>query len=233
LSALRTGDSLANAIVASSLASSRAPSPQPAKHLHPPPLLPRRSHHSLFSRTPSPPKPPPERGMHMRQTLRKAKSSLSDDESDDDPYAKHKRKRHIHKHANKYAEGDRKRWRNVVSPRERARYEGVWAANRGPLVPVSSAGGTPPADEAEADSVHALAVKHIWTRSRLPEHILEEIWGLVDGGKVGRLTREEFVVGLWLVDQRLKGRKLPVRVGESVWESVRTVRGIRLRGKMK
>ena len=34
---------------------------------------------------------------------------------------------------------------------------------------------------------------------------------------VGRLTKEEFVVGLWLIDGRLKGKKLPVKVSDSVW----------------
>ena len=37
----------------------------------------------------------------------------------------------------------------------------------------------------------------------------------------GWLKRDEFVVGMWLVDQALKGRKLPVEVGESVWASAR------------
>lgn len=32
------------------------------------------------------------------------------------------------------------------------------------------------------------------------------------------------------MDQCLKGRKLPVRVGKSVWESVRGLRGVRLVG---
>jgi hypothetical protein len=45
----------------------------------------------------------------------------------------------------------------------------------------------------------------------------------------GRLTKEEFVVGLWLIDQRLKGRKLPVRVSESVWDSVRGLPGVKVK----
>jgi hypothetical protein len=53
---------------------------------------------------------------------------------------------------------------------------------------------------------------------------------LVDGS--GRLTKEEFVVGLWLIDQRLKGRKLPVRVSDSVWDSVRGLPGVKVKRKI-
>lgn len=224
MSALRTGDSLADAIVASSLASSRGPSPS-TQTLSAKPLRSRRSHHGLFSRTPSPHKhKPPSAPVVLKSTLRtRRKSSSSNDSVSDDPYAKHKRKRHLHRHANKYHEGDRKRWRNVVTARERTRYEGVWAANRGgPFV-------------TDEDGVHAFAVREIWNRSRLPGHVLGEIWDLV--AVVGQqpdeeqqsLGREAFVVGLWLVDQRLKGRKLPLRVADGVWESVRVLKGIRLR----
>jgi hypothetical protein len=51
-----------------------------------------------------------------------------------------------------------------------------------------------------------------------------EVWELVDRGNVGMLTRSEFIVGMWLIDQRLKGRKLPVRVSDSVWGSANGVR---------
>jgi len=53
--------------------------------------------------------------------------------------------------------------------------------------------------------------------------VLEEVWDLVDSRGIGRLGRYEFVVGLWLIDQRLKGRKLPIKVSDSVWQSARGV----------
>jgi len=71
------------------------------------------------------------------------------------------------------------------------------------------------------NEVHGYVVRDIWQRSRLPRTVLEEIWELVDERRVGRLTREQFVVGMWLVDQSLKGKKVPVRVNQSVWDSVR------------
>ena len=247
-----SADSLADAIVASSLASSRGPSPaKPKTGPTPPPRRHSKSYSfSLLipspavSRVPSPQKP-------MRHTLR-AEPSSSDEEAS---HKKHKNggashhQHHHHgllskKHPNKHAEGDRKRWRDVITERERKRYEGVWAANRGLL-----SNFAPQSDGSKADSVHALVVKDIWQRSGLSFSILEEIWELVEGGgrrmrelewdKRGRgrgqvrepwLKREEFVVGLWLVDQCLKGRKLPVEVRESVWGSVkRLMSGVTVR----
>ena len=160
----------------------------------------------------------------MRQTLRKSSTH-----SDEDDHKKH----HYHilkKHPNKHAEGDRKRWRDSITERERKRYEGLWAANRGLFLDPSYSQSDSKAESTSdaRDCVHGLVVKDIWSRSQLVPIILEEIWVLVNTHKDGQLRREEFVVGMWLVDQCLKGRKLPVRVGDSVWESVRGLRGVRI-----
>ena len=208
-----TADSLANAMVASSLASSRASSPLKA------PLPPPRRYgkpHGFFyrghssndvSRTPSPAK-------QMRQTLRTPRQL----ECEEDHYKK-RRSHFMKKHPNKHHEGDRKRWRDTVSERERKRYEGIWAANKNILLPITD----PP-----SDTVCNVVVRDIWHRSRLPDDILEEVWELVDTRSVGALAKEEFVVGMWLIDQRLKGRKLPAKVSESVWESVKMLSGIKM-----
>jgi len=230
---LNTGDDLANAIVASNLAS-RSSSP---RKMEPPPLPSRRRkhHHTLsFSRTPSPAK------NGMLQTLRNREPEESGGEEDLHPYGKHHKKRLVRKHPNKHHEGDRKRWRDAVTERERKRYEGVWAANKGLYTlstPSESAASQttpqPPAAEAvntvTADQVSNLVVRDIWTRSRLPESVLEDIWDLVDEDQVGQITKEQFVVGMWLIDQRLKGRKLPVKVSPTLWASVRGLQGIKIR----
>ncbi|KAI1777953.1 hypothetical protein F4818DRAFT_330751 [Hypoxylon cercidicola] len=232
-------DSLADAIVASSLASSR--------------IAPSRTQAAL------PPKTPPRMPTpHMRQTLRKP--SKSDDE-EGTPRARSKksgRKRlgklgggnkHIHH------EGARKRWREEITARERKRYEGVWASNRGLLL-VPSPDNSPSRDsyhshhrpsldqastkgkrkEEESDREQYVAnvvVRDIWARSRLPFDELAEVWALVDRRGVGALDRAEFVVGMWLIDQRLRGRKIPHKVGESVWGSARGVRIGNLKGGKK
>lgn len=233
---LTTGDSLANAIVASSLASSRAPSP----HKAPPVPGPRHKaasvSHSFFTRTPSPQK------KGMRQTLRRSSSAESDDE--EIPFAKHKKKkkRFIRKHPNKHHEGDRKRWRDAVTERERKRYEGVWAANKGIhlfftaeeldyMARHPNSKSTDTLRDSVADQVVDIVVRDIWSRSRLREDVLEQVWLLVDTQHNGRLFKEEFVVGLWLIDQCLKGRKLPTKVTDSVWNSVKFLQGIKVRNK--
>jgi len=122
------------------------------------------------------------------------------------------------KHPNKHHEGDRKRWRDEITERERKRYEAVWASNRGIFL------------NGQSDSaVCNLVVRDIFSRSRLHIDVLEEVYALVDRKQNGSLDREEFVVGLWLIDQRLKGRKLPIRVSESVWRSVGILGGIKVK----
>ncbi|KAJ5546310.1 hypothetical protein N7494_003895 [Penicillium frequentans] len=217
-------EALSNAIVASSLASARA-SPMPKASQAPPPPPRRRRARSILalanspksdmSRTPSPPK-----GMPM--TLRGRPK-----DSDVDPKGRHKMKL-LHKHPHKHHEGDRKRWRREVTEKERKRYEGVWASNKGLLIPsefkLSGTERWPPPSE----MVLNLVVREIWSRSRLPSTALEQVWALVDNQGIGLLTKEEFVVGMWLIDQQLKGHKLPVHVPDSVWDSVRYVTGIKL-----
>lgn len=209
-----TANSLANAMVASSLASSRASSPS-----KPAPPLPRRqskaqsifrrsqSQEVIQSRTPSP-------GRVMRQTMRDTPKS------DEEGSRKRTSGNILNKHPNKHHEGDRKRWRDEIGERERKRYEGVWAANKGLLVPSE----LPDSDSTVLD----LVVRDIWRRSRLLNEVLAEVWDLVNISNVGRLSKEEFVVGMWLIDQRLKGRKLPVNVSESVWFSVKRLSGIKV-----
>lgn len=222
-----TGESLSSAIMGAALAShSRNVSPAP-RPMSVEPLFPPRKqhhHHSPFHRSPSPPKQsPPKSAGKMRTTMRKEPSSSDEEDNKVDKYKK-KGTRIMgikgRKHPNKHHEGTRKRWRDQITERERKRYEGLWAANKGHHIP--SPANAPPDDDPSADVLNLL-VKEIWTRSRLPTHVLEEVWDLVDSRGVGRLSRYEFVVGLWLIDQRLKGRKLPVKVSDSVWQSARGV----------
>lgn len=232
-----TERSLADAIAASSLASSRAPSPtkidasltgsrRSRSHSHA--SLPHLPHHFLHHekasdlQTKSSHAPP--RG--LKHTLRKHSDHQ---EGDEEEVTKRGRKHFMRKHPHKHHEGDRKRWRDKVTERERRRYEGVWAANRGLF---SFWEEEPEFGESwkrgpEYDLVVNVVVRDIWERSRLPKDVLEEIWDLVATSEDAQaLQRDQFVVGLWLVDQRLKGRKLPVRVSSDVWNSVRHTQGV-------
>ncbi|KAF2486087.1 hypothetical protein BDY17DRAFT_290825 [Neohortaea acidophila] len=229
-------DQLVSAMVASSLASSRQHSP--ARGLEPPPLPSRRHKYTglALSRTPSPSKPPA-----LKKTLRATQSDDSEEEEGEGlyPHSKRKVQKRLHKHPNKHHEGDRKRWREIVTERERKRYEGVWAANKGlhssftikEHAVVSRSPDSPAArdlKDAVMEQVSNLVVREIWSRSRLQDNVLATVWDLVDEHQVGRLNKEEFVVGMWLIDGRLKGKKLPVKVSDSVWKSVKGLHGIKI-----
>lgn len=113
--------------------------------------------------------------------------------------------------------------------RERKRYEAVWASNRGRLLTEDSPSGSVASGIGRENSecVVNVVVRELWKRSRLPEDELIEVWDLVDRDNRGILTRQEFVVGMWLLDQRLRGRKIPIRVSDSVWSSAN---GVRVKG---
>lgn len=108
----------------------------------------------------------------------------------------------------------------------------MWASNRGLF-----SDRLPPETRNESDTPDAadlvlnVVVRDIWSRSRLPFDELAEVWDLVYHGRNGGLNREEFVVGMWLIDQRLKGRKIPARVSDSVWDSTRGMRVKMPKGK--
>lgn len=231
-------NALADAMVAGSVASSHAPSRMHSPAVKPPPPKPRRRSKSvgLFdggrhlkstfglnngSETPKL-EPPPARS--MRHTLR----HTSPDHDDKDEGPAKRGRRHWRRHPNMHHEGDRKRWRDKVTERERKRYEGVWAGNRGVLVDYDLEYLEL---EGANDLVVNVVVKDIWERSRLPHDVLEEVWDLVAPANAKALNREEFVVGLWLIDQRLKGRKLPIKVSASVWSSVRRIHGVKISSK--
>ncbi|KAJ2970192.1 hypothetical protein NQ176_g8309 [Zarea fungicola] len=203
--------SMTNAIMASSLASSR--------------LTP----HNTGTSLPPPPLPNRQRSPHLLQTLRRPQSEPEDEH--DRQKKTHKNILHSSKHT--HHEGSRKRWRDQLTERERKRYEGLWASNRGLLLtyesPSASVGSGLGTELSEC--VVNIVVREIWKRSRLPTDELAEVWELVDREHKGYLTRQEFVVGMFLIDQRLRGRKLPQKVSDSIWGSVNGVTVLRPRLK--
>lgn len=195
-------------------------------------------------------------GRVLRPSHRRAQSSASDsrDHSTERPAvpAMKATMRDANKTRQRFNED--KPWKHhthatALTERERKRYEGVWATNKGtyvkylysvsPLspsspVPASPPPPPPPNDDHDsrtglpphrprrdpADQVHAIAVRDIWRRSRLSDETLGHIWDLVDHNYDGTLDRPSFVVGMWLVDQCLYGRKLPAKIDQTIWNSV-------------
>jgi hypothetical protein len=129
----------------------------------------------------------------------------------------------VPRHPHKHHEGDRKKWRDVVTEEEFKRYAGLWASNRGMLFTERERAST--TDQLD-EEVHNFVVRELWRRSRLSDEVLCEIWALVDERGMPRLTKSQFIIGMWLIDQKLKGRKLPVKVSKSVWESVERQQGV-------
>ncbi|PKK45753.1 hypothetical protein CI102_13266 [Trichoderma harzianum] len=199
-------DNLTDAIVAGSLASTRlTPHNTGPASLAPPPL------------------PKRQKSPRLLHTLRQPQLL---DEEDDQHKKGHRALLRKGKHA--HHEGSRKKWREEIRPRERKRYEALWASNRGILLtdtrmmsPATSISSD--LDRDVSQCVANVVVRELWKRSRLPPDELAEIWDLVDRGRAGMLSRAEFVVGTWLVDQRLKGRKVPAKVTDSVWGSANGV----------
>lgn len=75
-------------------------------------------------------------------------------------------------------------------------------------------------DDCEEDLMVNFVAYEIYNRSNLPPKVLKKIYDLVDVRKDGTLNKQSFIVGMWLIDQCLYGKKLPDKVPDLVWTSV-------------
>lgn len=111
---------------------------------------------------------------------------------------------------------------NFISQQERKRYEAIWMSNR--FRYLNTLQWWPSMDNAillpKDGLILGLIVKDIWQRSNLSDTLLGNIFDLVDTRCDGSLDRKSFIVGMWLVDQCLYGRKLPTVIHDDIWESV-------------
>ncbi|KAF9585364.1 hypothetical protein BGW38_002703 [Lunasporangiospora selenospora] len=67
----------------------------------------------------------------------------------------------------------------------------------------------------DGHKVHA-----IFVRSRLDSKTLAQIWNMVDVDNTGRLTKAQFCMGLYLIDERLSSGLIPLEVSDELWVSV-------------
>ncbi|KAK9477288.1 hypothetical protein V1514DRAFT_334397 [Lipomyces japonicus] len=128
----------------------------------------------------------------------------------------------------KHVFNSEKPWKHLIvtgtiAEGDRKRYDALWAANKGTLLPADL-----------SSYVHGLIVKQIWQRSRLGDEKLEKIWNLVNrcDDQQPCLSRDEFLVGTWIVDQCLYGRKLPLQLSSEVWSGVSRL-GVNIPDKIK
>lgn len=197
-------------------------------------------HHShLVPHTPSALLAEPEykRPVQLRTTLRKERKQ--DKFNEDKPWKHHS-----------------DRW--TITDQERKRYEGVWVTNKGSymdmvdpstlnneldvpgalntalkatMLPNESSGSDALGPQLSNLMLNVVA-REIWQRSKLPNDLLRQVWDLVDTRHDGTLDRTSFIVGMWLVDQCLYGRKLPKVVNDEIWNSVSHIGvNVMLKGK--
>ncbi|EJS42929.1 irs4p [Saccharomyces arboricola H-6] len=113
-----------------------------------------------------------------------------------------------------------------VTENERKRYESMWVSNRHRHLNLLSWWPSMTHESIAIDTLPEdglilnVIVRDIWKRSNLPNSLLTEIYAKVDSRKDGTLDRKSFIVGMWLVDQCLYGRKLPNVIEQCVWDSV-------------
>ncbi|KAM0792506.1 hypothetical protein ACM66B_005176 [Microbotryomycetes sp. NB124-2] len=61
------------------------------------------------------------------------------------------------------------------------------------------------------DEVDGLIVRQVWLRSRLPSERLSQIWLACDASGKGKLHRNEFSEGMWMIDEELRRRRQGLR----------------------
>jgi len=64
-------------------------------------------------------------------------------------------------------------------------------------------------DRSKCGFLSGVQARHVLNESRLPKHTLAEIWKLSDLNQNGKLTQDEFVIAMHLVDQVKAGNILP------------------------
>ncbi|KAG0324893.1 hypothetical protein BGZ99_001312 [Dissophora globulifera] len=70
------------------------------------------------------------------------------------------------------------------------------------------------------DYIEGAKVHAIYVRSRLDSKTLAQIWDLVDVDCAGRLSKAQFCMGLYLIDERLASGLIPLEVSDELWVSV-------------
>ncbi|KAI8597663.1 hypothetical protein EDD21DRAFT_384854 [Dissophora ornata] len=70
------------------------------------------------------------------------------------------------------------------------------------------------------DYIEGVKVHTIYVRSRLDSKTLAQIWDLVDVDNAGRLSKAQFCMGLYLIDERLASGLIPLEVSDELWVSV-------------
>lgn len=129
---------------------------------------------------------------------------------------------HLHRHSEPFNEDTP--WRShkdnrTTTAAERKRYSTMWNANCDRYLELLPSDVAASAQIPPASRMLGLVVAAIWSRSNLPKELLSNIYTMVDKHRDGTLDKQSFVVGMWLIDQSLYGRKLPSELPQELWNS--------------
>ncbi|KAI9235296.1 MAG: hypothetical protein BYD32DRAFT_421416 [Podila humilis] len=69
------------------------------------------------------------------------------------------------------------------------------------------------------ECIEGAKVHGIYVRSRLDSKTLAQIWDLIDIDNAGRLSKAQFCMGLYLIDERLASGTIPLEVSDELWVS--------------
>ncbi|KAF9902449.1 hypothetical protein EC991_004866 [Linnemannia zychae] len=69
----------------------------------------------------------------------------------------------------------------------------------------------------QGEYIEGAKVHAIYVRSRLDSPTLAQIWDLVDVDNAGRLSKAQFCMGLYLIDERLGTGLIPLEVSDELW----------------
>ncbi|KAG0265746.1 Increased rDNA silencing protein [Linnemannia exigua] len=72
----------------------------------------------------------------------------------------------------------------------------------------------------QGEYIEGAKVHAVYVRSRLDSPTLAQIWDLVDVDNAGRLSKAQFCMGLYLIDERLGTGLIPLEVSDELWVSV-------------
>lgn len=81
----------------------------------------------------------------------------------------------------------------VVTPAERIRYDGIFAAS----------------DIDRDGLVSGPEIRDVFIKSGIPQMCLAQIWALCDTNQSGKLTSEQFALAMWFVERKKKGIEPP------------------------
>ncbi|CAN6637962.1 EH domain-containing and endocytosis protein 1 [Trichomonascus vanleenenianus] len=101
-------------------------------------------------------------------------------------------------HSNSPQQQQQPEW--TINPQERARFDSIFNS----------------LDKSRKGLIGAEEVVPFLTTSKLPEDVLAQVWDLSDVHNTGQFSKSEFSIAMYLIQQKLQGKELPLSLPQSV-----------------